>query len=278
MQRSPRTISVVTPVHPPSIPFLTDAYASLRDQRLPAGWQWRWLVQEDGQTGAVAAALPDDPRISTGTNRPGGPGVTRTMALSRADGSLVKVLDADDRLTPDALARDIAVLAADPTIGWTTARALDLAPDGSTSAVATDPAPGRLPAGAVHRHWQANAHQLPVHPATLCIRTELLFALGGWMALPASEDTGLLLAASTVSDGHFIGEAGLHYRKWPGQVTSQQTHWSPAERANRTQVIESRVAALRRLRPVQVDGPSYCSGLSSPRTGVNGSKASSRTT
>lgn len=241
---------MVTPVHPPSIPFLTDAYAALRDQRLPAGWQWRWLVQEDGRTGAVADALPDDPRISTGTNRPGGPGVTRTMALSRVDGPLVKVLDADDRLTPGALARDIAVLLADPTIGWTTSQALDLAPDGSTSAVATDPAPGRLPAGTVHRSWQANAHQLPVHPATLCIRTDLIFALGGWMALPASEDTGLLLAASTVSDGYFIGEAGLLYRKWSGQVTSQQAHWSPAERAARIRVIDARVTALGTVTPV----------------------------
>jgi glycosyltransferase involved in cell wall biosynthesis len=237
---------VVTPVHPPSIPFLCDAYASLRDQRLPAGWQWRWLVQEDGQTGAVAAALPRDRRISTGANRPGGPGVTRTMALSRVAGPLVKVLDADDRLTPGALARDIAALDADPTVGWTTARALDLALDGTTSAVSTDPATGRIPAGTVHRSWQDNSHQLPVHPATLCIRTNLLFALGGWMALPASEDTGLLLAASTVSDGHFIGEAGLLYRKWPGQVTSQQAHWAPAERASRIGIIEARVEALRR--------------------------------
>lgn len=250
MQRSPRTISVVTPVHPPSIPFLTDAYHSLCEQRLPAGWQWRWLVQEDGQTGEVAAVLPHDQRISTGTNRPGGPGVTRTMALSRVTGPLVKVLDADDRLTAGALARDITALAADETIGWTTARALDLALDGTTSTVTTDPPAGRMPAGAVHRSWQDNDHHLPVHPATLCIRTELLLALGGWMALPASEDTGLLLAASTVSDGYFVGDAGLLYRKWPGQVTSQQAHWSPAERASRIGIIEARVAALhRRWRP-----------------------------
>ncbi|MFY1653305.1 glycosyltransferase family 2 protein [Solwaraspora sp. WMMB762] len=248
MRRPPQTISVVTPVHPASIPYLTDAYASLRAQRMPPGWQWRWLVQEDGQTGEVAAALPQDRRISVGHNRPGGPGVTRTMALSRVNGPLVKVLDADDRLTSDALVRDIAVLTADPTVGWTTAAALDLLSDHSTVRMATDPPGGRLPAGTVHRSWQEDAYRLPVHPATLCIRTDLLLALGGWLALPASEDTGLLLAASTVSDGHFIDEPGLLYRKWPGQATNQQAHWSPTERADRIQVIESRVAALARLR------------------------------
>ncbi|MDG4762942.1 glycosyltransferase [Solwaraspora sp. WMMD406] len=257
MDRSPQIISVVTPVHPPSIPYLTQAYASLRAQRLPAGWQWRWLVQEDGQTGAVAAALPADPRISTGTNRRAGPGVTRTMALSRVVGPLVKTLDADDQLTDGALARDIEVLAGDPTIGWTTSRALDLAPDGSTSPAPDDPLSGRLRAGTVHRSWQADGYRLPVHPATLCLRTELLLALGGWMALPASEDTGLLLAASEVSDGYFIDETGLLYRKWPGQVTSQVEHWASDERADRIQIIEARVAAIRRTWPPARQAPTH---------------------
>ncbi len=40
------------------------------------------------------------------------------------------------------------------------------------------------------------------------------------MALPASEDTGLLLALNAVSTGYFIPDAGLLYRKWPGQSTA----------------------------------------------------------
>ncbi|QEV39866.1 hypothetical protein CP978_16030 [Streptomyces nodosus] len=49
-------------------------------------------------------------------------------------------------------------------------------------------------------------------------------ALGGWMALPSSEDTGLLMALNAVSTGWFIEECGLLYRKWPGQSTAQDAH------------------------------------------------------
>src|SRR5216684_2531259 len=83
-------------------------------QDLPAGWEWQWLVQEDGQTGEVAAMLPDDPRISAGSGRPGGDSTARNMCLSRAAGELIKVLDADDQLTPGILDREISVLSERP--------------------------------------------------------------------------------------------------------------------------------------------------------------------
>jgi len=69
-----------------------------------------------------------------------------------------------------------------------------------------------------------------VHPASLFVRRDLVLALGGWMALPASEDTGLLLALNAVSRGWFSQEVGLLYRKWEGQATSQSSHIDPAER------------------------------------------------
>src|SRR2546421_684431 len=125
-----RLISVITAAHVLSVPYLLDAYESLIAQDLPAGWSWEWLLQEDGQTGAVAAAIPHDPRISVGSARPGGPGVTRTMAMARAQGELVRNLDADDMLLPGAIARDITVLTERPTVGWTTSRLLNWLPDG----------------------------------------------------------------------------------------------------------------------------------------------------
>lgn len=242
-------VSVITPVHAPSIEHLAGAYASLANQEMPPGWDWQWLVQEDGQTGALVDALPDDPRISLGTGRPGGPGVARTSALSRVTGQLVKVLDADDQLTPGALARDIAAFIAHPHIGWATSRVLDLMPDGSTVGWDKDPEGGIIGRGDVLAFWQANAYRAQVHPATLCIRRDLLFALGGWMALPASEDTGLLLAASAVSDGYFTREHGLLYRKWPGQVTSQAAHREPVEYHGRMKIIEARANALASMLP-----------------------------
>lgn len=239
-------ISVITPVYGDSANTLPEAYESLRTQELPHGWTWEWVVQEDGETGDVARRVPDDPRISAGQGRHGGPGVARTLALARSHGSLVKVLDADDQLTDGALARDITVLTTRPDVSWTTSRALDLAVDGSTTGYPNQPAEGVLIGTEVFDHWLAHDYRLPVHPATLCARRDLVISLGGWMALPASEDTGLLLAASSVSTGYFIAETGLLYRKWSGQVTSQASHVEPAERHARMTIIKERALALAR--------------------------------
>lgn len=242
-----RRVAVITAVHGPSARFLPDAYRSLRAQELPGGWEWHWLIQEDGTGTEVAPLVPDDERVTFAQGRAGGPGVARTMALAHADGPYVKVLDADDQLCPGALARDVAALEADDTLGWATSRALDLLPDGTTAGFPGDPAHGPIERGTVLDHWRANGFRAPVHPATLFARRDLLLALGGWMALPASEDTGLLMALDAVSRGWFSSEAGLLYRKWEGQATGQPAHTDSAERDRRMAVVEARARALARL-------------------------------
>jgi glycosyltransferase involved in cell wall biosynthesis len=202
------------------------------------------VIQEDGTTGAAAAALPPDSRISLGSGRPIFQGVARNLALSRADGDLIKVLDSDDVLPAGALARDIAVFEARPETGWTTSKVVDFLPDGTNAEFAEDPQDGPLNRDDLLRYWREHNGRPSVHPATLCIRRHLLFALGGWMALPAGEDTGLLIAAAVVSPGYFIAETGLLYRKWPGQVTAQPEHSAHDELQARNQIIEERANAL----------------------------------
>lgn len=240
-------VSVITPVHPPSVPFLDAAYESLVSQAMPEGWDWEWIVQQDGNAEPLGWHEPEDPRIKFSAGRRGGPGVARTLATARVTGSLVKVLDADDQLTPGTLGRDIDVMTQNPQVGWTTARVLDLLPSGETVGFDNDPPEGLIERGQVLDHWLAHDYRAQVHPATLCIRYGLLMALGGWMALPASEDTGLLLAADAVSAGYFTEEAGLLYRKWEGQSTSQQEHANAVERDARMHVVHQRALALRHL-------------------------------
>ncbi|MET8981019.1 glycosyltransferase family 2 protein [Streptomyces sp. NPDC004539] len=239
-----RSIIIVTAIHAPSAPFLAEAYKSLREQELPDGWDWHWVIQEDGRTDKVAPHVPDDSRVTFRQGRPGGPGVARTIALAHAEGEYVKILDADDQLTPGVLARDLDALEADPTIGWATSRVLDFLPDGSTAGFPGDPDNGPIERGEVLDFWKANGFRAQVHPATLFIRRDLLLALGGWMALPASEDTGLLLALSAVSRGWFNEEVGLLYRKWEGQMTGQMSHTEPVEREARMAVVEARARQL----------------------------------
>ncbi|MFF2651703.1 glycosyltransferase family 2 protein [Streptomyces sp. NPDC058045] len=239
-----RRIIIVTAVHGPSAHFLADAYKSLCEQELPDGWEWHWLIQEDGAGDQVSPHVPDDPRVSFRQGRRGGPGVARTIALAHADGDYIKILDADDQLTPGALARDLAALEADPTLGWATSRVLDLLPDGTTAGFPGDPEPGPIERQAVVDHWTTHDYRAQVHPATLFVRRDLLLAVGGWMALPASEDTGLLLALNAVARGWFTAEVGLLYRKWEGQMTSQAAHVDTAERDARMAVVEARARAL----------------------------------
>ena len=72
-------------------------------------------------------------------------------------------------------------------------------------------------------------------------------ALGGWMAVPGSEDTGMLVAAGAVSVGYFLSEVGLLYRKWPGQATAGSAHTGQAEWNARMSLISERADALQHL-------------------------------
>lgn len=65
------------------------------------------------------------------------------------------------------------------------------------------------------------------------------------MALPSSGDTGLLLALDAVTDGWFIPETGLIYRKHEGQITNHPSHTSGAEWEARMSLIHARAVALR---------------------------------
>ncbi|AEW95905.1 MULTISPECIES: glycosyltransferase family 2 protein [Streptomycetaceae] len=239
-------ISVITPVFDGGDAYLADTYESVASQRLPDGWSLQWCVQEDGKTGKPLNRLPDLPWISKDAGRCGGAARARTLALPRAEGLLVRTLDADD-LFPDehTLARDIEALAASPDLGWTVAPALDLYPDGRLVPGPNDPPPGRLPAGFLADGLRAGS--LPVMGTTATIYKELVLAHGGWPAIPAFEDVGPLLAAEAVVDGWMQEKPGEIYRKHPGQSTEEPEYKDDAERATRIGIVLSRADAIRSL-------------------------------
>jgi hypothetical protein len=238
-------ISVITPAYNPEPEYLAAAWESLRTQDLPAGWELEWVVQEDGPTRQAEDILGADPRIVHGRGRHGGVSLARNLGLARSRGTLIKNLDQDDVLLPGVLTRDISHI--DDHVAWTTSRALDLMPDGTQVLSGSDPEHGPLLPGMVLQHWRQRGHRLPVHPTTICVRRDLLVALGGWMAVPGSDDTGMLIAASQVSTGFFEGETGLLYRKWPGQAAADPGHYDPEEWNLRMSLIAERGEAIRTL-------------------------------
>ncbi|MEU0002155.1 glycosyltransferase [Streptomyces microflavus] len=239
-------ISIVTPVHAGGDDFLREAYDSLRTQDLPSGWEWEWVVQEDGQTGRLFSDLPPDPRVSVGVGRRGGAAMARTMALARVRGVLVRGLDADDLLPVGALWRAVRTLVDHRDVGWCVSACLDLLPDGSMHPGPHDPPAGRLTSGVMAAGYQAG--RFPVVGTTLTTYTDLVHTVGGWPAVPASEDVALLLACEAVASGWMIDEPGAIYRKHPKQVTAQPAHWDRTERTALDAVLLSRLEALQRTK------------------------------
>ncbi|WP_199566702.1 glycosyltransferase [Streptomyces triticagri] len=249
-------VDVVTAVHEPYAVFLASAWDSLRRQ---SHAHWSWLVQIDGPSAAVAAALEacgasDDPRVTVRANGTAeGPAVTRNIALGRTAAPLVQNLDADDELEPAALDLLAAALAAHPRAGYAVGHARDLLPDGRLTTHDLPVRPGPLPRGALSAQWAAadRPYGLPVHPAGAMWRRSLLLALGGWSALHGMEDTGLLIAASAAADGVLVDAPTLRYRKHPAQRSGQTSKFSGGGGADCTGPAPRRAAR----QPPGVDRP-----------------------
>ncbi|MEU8470141.1 glycosyltransferase [Streptomyces sp. NPDC029006] len=253
-------ISIVTPVYDGGHEYLVDAYESLRTQTLPRGWEWEWIVQEDGP-GHPASLLPTDDRISISAGRKGGAAMARSTAMARVRGDLVRALDADDLLPAGALSRAITTLTEQRHVAWCVSACLDLLPDGSLRPGPHDPPAGSLAEDVMLTGYKTG--HFPVVGTTLTAYTNLVRAVGGWPAVPASEDVALLLLCEAVSHGWMIDEPGAIYRKHPAQATAQIAHWDPGERAALDDLLLPRLEALRSLRwtwkptqPLAQEGPS----------------------
>jgi O-antigen biosynthesis protein len=111
--------SVLTPVHDPPLHMLEEAVASVRSQTF-AGWEL--CLVDDGSTRPdVVAALrryaASDPRIRLlRRDTAGGISAATNAALELAAGEYIALLDHDDTLAPDALARVADRLAAQPDL------------------------------------------------------------------------------------------------------------------------------------------------------------------
>jgi glycosyltransferase involved in cell wall biosynthesis len=90
-------------------PFIGDTLASLRSQTMA---EWEAIIIDDGSrdgTGDVVAAFAD-PRVRLVAQANAGVSAARNRGMAEARGDALCFLDADDWLSPDALARMLAAL------------------------------------------------------------------------------------------------------------------------------------------------------------------------
>lgn len=234
--------------------MLLRAYRSVLAQILPNNWSLEWIVQADGDVPVLSDFLPmDDRRISYSYNgQHSGTAITRNLALSRASGKYVRVLDDDDELLPGAIAQDIRILEDNPGVAWTTSRAIDKLPDGTEFLPNQILPAGKIPIGGMFDIWIQSDGVPPVHPATLCARIEVIRAFGGWMALPVSDDVGLLMAMSLLLPGYFAPLVSMQYNKSDIQITSSEYSKSKRSKEQRMTAIRQRVESMSELRELFV--------------------------
>lgn len=234
-------LSVLTATHDGRAELLAEAGRSVAAQELPQGWELEWLVQEDGPAEAPDTGLPSGHQAN---GAPLGIAPTRNLALARAAGELVHVLDSDDLLLPGALAVAIKAFARHPRIHWVAAQADDLLPGGTRVPYAMRLPPGLIEPGEISA-FLATHGQAPIHCAGLTMRTATLRALGGWVGNPRAEDVALLAALAELTPGYLTPEVTWLHRKHSAQTT-RRADWATLGEVSLT-MIHQRLVALREI-------------------------------
>lgn len=214
-------LSIITPTQFHNADHIEAVWDGLVVQDMPDGWEWEWLVQEDGRDPAVRERLPDDPRVcydALGVQV--GSAATRNHALARAGGDVVAGVDHDDFHLPGALSALLGPLIDRADIGWSCGPCrLEMA-DGGTWTKPSVFAEGRVPARAVTDHFLAH-DDFPFPAAFTAFRRVPLVAHGGWPAVARSTDAVLLADFGDRYDGWWVDDVVAVYRRWDAQKTVQ---------------------------------------------------------
>jgi len=243
-------VSVITAAAPgvARLPFLEEAYSNLVAQILPSDATWEWLIEVDGDSGQEArAAFAPDPRVAVGSHtHQVGATVSRNLALARASGHWLLLMDDDDLLPPRALGALLGAVNQEPRAWWAVGRGENLYADGRREPWPHRFPSGFLPAGEMTRRTLDFGH-VPLHTMSGLFRRDLILAIGGWSALMRDEDSALWLLASHLRPGVVIDELTYIYRRWPNQTITKAWFNDPGLiRASRT-LIAARIEALEAL-------------------------------
>lgn len=152
---------------------------------------WELIVVDDGSTdgtGSYVAEKYDDPRIALYTMAVNaGAGACRNLALTKARGTLVAVLDADDEYLPTKLEKQVEIFTTDPSVSAVGCQVFEFGQWGG-------PEMGRWPTRAEDIHRKQVERKVPIHHSTAVFKRTELEEVGGWdAACRRAEDFALFL-------------------------------------------------------------------------------------
>jgi len=239
-------ISILTAAYAPTANFLDETIKSVISQELPTNWEVEWIVQEDGVNPKLRKKFENIEIVKYASNNAQlGVAATRNMALERVNGEIVQLLDHDDILLEGSLDIMINTLK-DKTIHWVTGQADDLVQENKRKPYEYPFKFGRINAGEVFMNATEESLAWPIHIAAMAVRTNLLRVVGGWSAMPASDDYLMFAALSGLADGYNLAKVTWLYRRTPGQQ-SETVEWKKYSKNGRNATFQ-RVQALRNWR------------------------------
>lgn len=214
-------VSIITPTQAVNATHIWAVWESLVCQNLSEGWEFEWVVQEDGDEPGVRGLLPEDERVrfdALGVQI--GSPATRNHALARARGQVVAGIDHDDHYLEGGLAALLAPLIAERGVTWSCGRCR-LQMDSGGTWTKDDVLPvGRVAARTV-TDWYLATNDFPFPAAFTAFRRSELVAHGGWPAVARSTDAILLAAFSDDYEGWWVDQTVAVYRRWSAQKTVQ---------------------------------------------------------
>jgi glycosyltransferase involved in cell wall biosynthesis len=174
-------VSVIIPAYN-SDAFIAEAIESVLAQTYQ---DLELIVVDDGSTDdtvdAATRALANDSRGRVLSFPNGGPAVARNRGLNAARGTLIAMLDSDDRWLPDKLEKQAAVLAAEPDCVCVGCLMNYIAADGRPlpRVVRSIVQAGGDPRAPGQQELIRRALSLPFPPTAMLVRASTVHAVGG---------------------------------------------------------------------------------------------------
>ena len=228
-------ISILIPVFDTPAAYLAECWESIRAQTF---LEWELVLVDDGsrepETIAEIDRITSDPRvvlIRLEENQGIAPALN--VGLSRCRGKLVARMDADDKMLPTRLQRQIAYLRthSDVTVLGTQMQAIDW---GTKQLLAPIEHPEQVTDEYIKHQRNSSEIWFLNHPTAMFRRHEVM-NLGGYPSYRVAQDLGLWL--KVVKAGlkiHNLPTVELHYRLHPNQVSAARG----LEREEYAQIVE----------------------------------------